>query len=750
MFKELYKILKRTFSTGFRVGLFLTAIAFILYKVDFPIFQAIELKAYDVHMKSRGVVEPGPEVVIVAIDEKSVDELGRWPWPRSVMASLVDKLNEYDAGVVAFDAIFSEVGDSSGMKVIRSIKSKVADTNPALKADLEAMEREADDDAAFARALERYGYAVLGYFFHTSFEDIEHNAEDLREEETTIAPSRFAIVRSMDGGDNQTEIIPWAAGYESNIPVLNDAVTSFGYFNIKPDDDGVIRKVPLITQMDDGIYPHLSLEAIRTYAGSPPLILNTEEVGINSIDIGPGNTVPTDIAGSVLVNFRGPKGTFPYISITDIVHGRVDRSEIEGRIVLVGATAIGIYDMRVTPFDGIFPGVEIHANVIDNILGDDFMKLSDWPVIYEIGLILFFGIFLSFVMPRLNAFYASIVTLAMAFGYYLANDYIFTHMNIWLTIVYPMLTIFIVSAGVSTFQFMKEESKKREIRDAFGHYVAPSLVDQITKQPEKLELGGVEKELTIFFSDIRGFTSISEGLEPHALVKLINDYLTPMTEIVLASGGTVDKYIGDAIMAFWGAPIDMEDHAEKGCETALDMMERLAELSVEWSREGLPVIDIGIGMCTGRATVGNMGSHTRFDYTVMGDTVNLGSRLEGINKLYGTHIIVARPTYMAAKTGFIFRELDCVRVKGKMVPIEIYELMGRSDATDFALLKAEFELGLSAYRARDWDKAESHFNGCLDIKPEDPPAEVFLKRVSALREDDPGEGWDGVFVLTTK
>jgi adenylate cyclase len=313
------------------------------------------------------------------------------------------------------------------------------------------------------------------------------------------------------------------------------------------------------------------------------------------------------------------------------------------------------------------------------------------------------------------------------------------------------MTMVFVYFGVTTYRFMTEEKKKRELKEAFSHYVAPSLVNHILQDPAKLVLGGEERRLTVLFSDIRGFTTISESLSPQALVKLMNDYLTPMTDVVLAQDGTIDKYMGDAIMAFWGAPIWQEDHPVRACRAALQMLEKLAELQKAWEQQGIPRLDIGVGISTGKLTVGNMGSTTRFDYTVMGDSVNLGSRLEGLNKEYGTHIIVPKYTYEDVKNDFILRQLDLIKVKGKKIPIKIYELMGHAD--DSGRLREAaglFETGLQAYMVRDWDKAEDYFNKTLGILPHDGPATTFLARVKDLRQANLPDDWDGVFVMTKK
>jgi adenylate cyclase len=395
------------------------------------------------------------------------------------------------------------------------------------------------------------------------------------------------------------------------------------------------------------VYPHIAVETVRRFLGSPPLVLNTAEYGVDSIQIGKLQ-VPTDEQGRLLINFRGPQKTFPHYSFSDVLNGLAPAGAFKDKIVLVGATAIGIYDVRVTPFSGTFPGVEIHANIIDNILRNDPIGRPDWVTAVDVIAILLCGIGLSLAISRIRPLFGTLVTIGMIVLYALASEYVFVHAKIWLTSIYPGMTMVFVFFGVTTFRYMTEEKKKREIKEAFSHYVAPSLVNNILLDPTKLVLGGEERRLSVLFSDIRGFTTISEALKPQELVKLMNDYLTPMTDVILANDGTVDKYMGDAIMAFWGAPVWQEDHQVRACRAALAMMDKLKELQVGWEQRGIPRIDIGIGISTGKLTVGNMGSATRFDYTVMGDSVNLGSRLEGLNKEYGTHIIVPKYTSSCA------------------------------------------------------------------------------------------------------
>lgn len=733
--------------SGFKVGLGLTVLSLAIYAMGFPFLNTVELKAYDLHFLSRGKTQPGSEVVIATIDEKSIDRIGRWPWPRTKIAELIDKLGKYGARVVAFDVFFSEPDQSSGAATFRDLQARATDR--AAKAALEAAARAADNDARMTAALRRNQNVTLGYFFYLKKEDSKFRKEKTGSEAEFILPSSFSSIRYLEQ-EKQPPALIKAFDVVQNIPQLAAATSSFGYLNIIPDEDGTVRWVPLAVQYGDEIYPHISLEAVRRYLGSPPLILNAASYGVNSIQIG-RLVIPTDEWGRLLVNYRGPQKTFPHYPIIDVLDGTVPKEALKDKIVLVGATAIGIYDMRVTPFSGTFPGVEIHANTIDNILRNDAISRPDWITLFDVTAILVIGILLSVVMNRLRPLVATLFTIGLLAAYAVANEYIFTHWKVWLTAIYPGMTMVLVFGGVTTYRILTEEKKKKEIRDAFSRYVAPSLVTDILKDPAKLVLGGEERRLTVFFSDIRGFTTISEGLTPQALVKLINDYLTPMTDIILKSGGTVDKYMGDAVMAFWGAPVWQEDHAVRAANTALEMMGKLRLMQAEWEKQGIPRLDIGIGLSTGRVTVGNMGSHMRFDYTVMGDSVNLGSRLEGLNKEYGTHIIVPKYTYEDIKQEFILRKLDHIRVKGKKVPIKIYELMGRKDAGDKLREAAGiFEEGLDAYMARDWDKAEASFRKTLGLIPDDGPSDVFLKRVASMRESDLPDDWDGVCVMKTK
>ena len=480
-------------------------------------------------------------------------------------------------------------------------------------------------------------------------------------------------------------------------------------------------------------------------------VANTnEKYGVESIKIG-NIAIPTDDRGRLLINYMGPVKTFPHYSIHDIINGKIPADKLRGKIVLVGVTATAVYDLRVTPFSPVYPGVEIHANVIENILHHNFLIFSSLIRMIDILAIIAFGLAMGLIIPRLRAVWGALTALIIIGVFIAGNLFAFFHFNIWFNLVYPVLTMLAIYLGITIYRYMKEEREKKKIKGAFQYYLTASVINEMLKDPTKLKLGGDKKDLSVLFSDIRGFTTISEKLTPEDLVRLLNEYLTAMTDIVFKYDGLLDKYMGDAIMAVFGAPLDQPDHAHRACMTALEMMSNLHNLQKKWKAEGRPVLDIGIGINTGDMVVGNMGSEMRFDYTVMGDHVNLGSRLEGTNKEYGTNIIISEFTYAVVKESMSCRELDWVRVKGKIKPVKIYELLGeKKDESNWKNLIDSFEKGFTLYREARWDEAIAAFKQVLTIRSDDFAASMYIERCQKLKEDPPPQPWDGVFVMTKK
>ncbi len=735
-----------------KISLLIVVAAIALYAVDPPFLRFMELKTLDLRILSRGERASGGETVIAVVDEKSVKELGRWPWPRTLIAGLVDTLKSYGAKAVGFDIVFAEPDQNSSLRDIRELTRELQSSgiaNPRISGMLRQKLMRADTDAALAQAIKRAGNVTLGYFFHRSEKEVAHlTKQEIEEGAKLISPFKYQMVQAEGEPDEMFLVHTYAV--EANIKEISQAADSAGYFNAFPDTDGSIRWAPLAIKFRDDFYPSLAIALISQYLDYPMVVLHLAEYGVAGIEIGDYG-VPTDESGRILINYLGRAKTFPHYSIADIIKGRLSPDLFKDKIVLVGATATGIYDLRVTPFSAVFPGVEVHANVIDNILHQEFIQRPGWAGFFDLAAILVLGLVLGIVVPRVKAVAGIFVALAVLTLYVLINEYIFSHFNFWLNLIYPVGTVMTVYLAITIYKYVTEEREKKKIRGAFQYYLTSSVINEMLKDPSKLKLGGDKKHLSVLFSDIRGFTTVSESLTPEELVHLLNEYLTAMTDIVFKYDGLLDKYMGDAIMAVYGAPLDQPDHAERACRTALDMMEELKVLQKKWESEGKPVLNIGIGINSGDMVVGNMGSEMRFDYTVMGDSVNLGSRLEGINKEYGTNIVISEFTYNEVKDRLICRELDSVRVKGKLLPVKIYELLGdRKDEEKWEPLLRSFDEGLAAYKGQRWDEATGAFRNVLKIHLEDGPAGIYVIRCAALKANPPEGDWDGVFTMTKK
>ncbi len=747
------KQLKKIFAISpLKISLFTILIALALFFLDAPFLRFMELKALDLRILSRGPLPAGGETIIAAIDEKSLTELGRWPWPRTILAQLVNTLKSYGVKTIGFDIVFAEPDDNSSLKTITELTQeahRLGVTDQKLLTLMGEKKEAADTDATLAKAIEKARNVTLGYFFHTSQKEVGHLAEkDITAGEESISNSKFSMIKAAKEVNEGALIHAYAAA--PNLKQLSTAAENSGYFNAFPDSDGSIRWAPLVIKFRDGFYSSLALSLVTQYLDWPMVALRLGEFGVEGIKIDQIE-IPTDDTGRMLVNYLGPAKTFPHYSITDIVNGRLSPDKFKGKIVIVGATATGIYDLRVTPFSTVFPGLEIHASVVDNILHQNFLRQSWWTKFLDVFSIIFVGLVMGFVIPRLKAMQGVLISLLVVGAVVAINILLFSRYNIWLNLVYPVLTMLAVYLGITVYRYVTEEREKKKVRNAFQYYLTASVITEMLKDPSKLKLGGDKKQLTVLFSDIRGFTTISEQLLPEELVHLLNEYLTAMTDIVFKYDGLLDKYMGDAIMAVYGAPLDQPDHALRACRTALEMLQTLRKLQVKWTAEGKPPLNIGVGVNTGDMVVGNMGSQMRFDYTVMGDSVNLASRLEGINKEYGTNIVISEFTLAIVKDELFCRELDAVLVKGKKLPVKIYELLcERKDAEDYRAFVEQFDSGLSLYKQARWDEAAAAFRKVLDIRPNDPPSNLYLKRCQELKADPPPQPWDGVFTMTRK
>jgi adenylate cyclase len=555
---------------------------------------------------------------------------------------------------------------------------------------------------------------------------------------------------------------------QAPLPVIAAAVHHVGSFDTQQDADGTIRHYPLISRINKGhLLPSLALAsaALALDAKVAPLKSQMEAGALDGLGLMRGDPpdglrlkIPVDPwTGLLLINYPGPwdgvaagKPLYDKLALADVADGRFDPARVKDKVVVVGATAAGTFDQRVTPFDSFAPGLCTHAAVIDNILTRNFLNRPGWLVFLELAFMLVLAVLFGLIIPRLRMYW-QIAFMLLLCGAYAAFDMQLFKSGTVLSSVTPLLEMMALCFGLVFYNYVVADREKRQVRTAFQYYLTKSVMEEMLKHPEKLKLGGDKRELTVLFSDIRGFTTISERLPPEELVRTLNEYLTPMTDLVFKHEGTLDKYMGDAIMAIWGAPLPQEDHALRACAAAVEMLEKLEELRRRWKEQGRPDIQIGIGVNSGPMAVGNMGSDMRFDYTVMGDNVNLGSRLEGTNKQYGTRVIISEFTFALVQGKVATRELGSVRVKGKKLPVRIYELRGIGAPADEDKVAIQaFEEGVRAYRARRWDEAEALFQRVRQQWAGDGPSGHYLDDIAYKRKNPPPETWDGVYEMKTK
>lgn len=745
----------------FVIGMGITFLVMIFYyfelSKDTPFLRFMELKSLDLKFQARGKIQPGNEVIIAVIDDKSIDELGLWPWSRDIHAKLVEKLTEYyKVRVIAYDVIFSEPDSNPGLIKIRDFKKQLEKKDLAdsmIIELLEQVEKESDTDQQFANALKKSGNTILGYFFRFSKMEVEYVSEELMKRSFfNIIGSHYNAVRFSS---RKAKSVPLQGAYavESSITVLSKAAAAAGYFSFFTEADGAIRKIPLIVNYKKIFFPPLSVQALRLFLNKQ-ISVNIQEFGVERIKIG-DIVIPTDARGRLLINYYGPQNTFPHYSITDILHGRIPEDLLKDKIALIGTTAFGIQDLRVTPFQAHYPGVEIHATVIDNILHERFIIRPDWADVVDLSAIFIIGFLFTFFLAKIRIFYSLIG--AFLFGaLFVYFNYKTFQRGYQVSMVYPLLNLLLVYGGITIYRYFREERDKRFIKSAFGQYLAPAIIDRLIANPESLKLGGEQKVLTVFFSDLVGFSTISEKLSAQELVELLNILLTEMTDIIMKYEGTVDKFEGDSIMAFYGAPLPLDDHARRACLASLDMQKRLDELRRQWKKEGRPELFMRIGLNTGSMVIGNMGSKNRMNYTIMGDSVNLASRLEGANKQYGTFNMISESTYNAAKDFVEVRKLDTIRVVGKSEPVAVYELIcKKGELTPAQREKINlFTEGLAYYLELQWDKAIKSFQTILK-NGDDAPSLTFIKRCEEFKIRPPvdnaaDELWDGVYSLTEK
>jgi adenylate cyclase len=733
--------------------------------------QNIEQSSLDMRFGMRGQRAHDDRVVIVGIDERTLQNIGSFPLPRKTYALLIDRLHAGGARVIAFDATFPTKESNAAVPALERLRRELgASATPAVVNRIKGLEMASDQDALFAQSMKQAGNVILGHIFLDP--EAAKNADPkLAEEYFNVAwaknfPQVFKV-KSKDGRDfdmnkawveNGGQV---AAGAEANIKELAEAAASFGFIDIKEDPDGTMRHALLIKryQVQD-FFPSLDMQIVREYENIPDqdIAAYIAQDGLERIQFG-HHTLRQSLDGSALINYTGPYGTYQHYSMWDVMSGTVPPETFKDKIVLVGATALAIGDLRNTPYQGgeAYMGVEVHANIVDNLLhseekGRSFLTRGFEEEMTDIGFILLFGLAFGYLFSRIPPLSSTITVLLALGGFAWFVYFAFAQQGRWLSFVIPAGTLAANYAAITSFRMIFEEREKRKIRKSFAQYLSPGVIALIQKDPQKyIHPGGEMKDLTVMFSDIRGFTTISEGLTPDELVRLLNEYLGAMTDIIFASYGTLDKYIGDAIMAFWGSPYPQTDHAFRGCSCALQMSRGLATLNVKWKQEERPPIAIGIGLNTGPVNVGNMGSEKRLAWTVMGDNVNLASRLEGITKQYQVQIVISEGTYRQVANQFVCRELDKIKAKGKNQPVNIYELLDvAAEKWKYESLLTRFDSAMAAYRSQNWREAAAQFGQLLSAFPEDGPTQVFLQRALEYLENAPEPDWDGVYVMKSK
>lgn len=735
-----------------RLGLLLTLLAFFLFIANFEFFSLMSHKMFDLNFRARGPIAGKRDVVIIAIDQKSQDAFGRWPWTRTVIASVVDRIAKGNPKAVGLDIVFSYPEERPDFSLAQRLIAKAPPHGP-LRAELEDALDNANADQRLADSIQGAGNVVPGYFFFTDPAEVKDLKMDLEADYRIVKHSRFAAIKYPGSGRRDFPMIN-AVGVKPNIKTITDSAPVTGYFNMVPESDGTLRKVINVIRFNGKYFPSLSLQVLGLYYGGPPKIVFSDG-GVEGFEVGK-TFISSDETGASYINYYGGEEQFPAVSIADLMGPAYDSPEaleklFKDKIVLVGATAIGIYDMRVTPF-GIQPGMMVHANFIQSVLDGRELKRANWFLIFDAFSIMVVGVTLTLAMRRLKVFGGLLLALILMASYILFQRYMFVERNTLLDVLYPLIAIIMVYGGIALYNYFVESKEKQYVKKAFEHYLSPAVIGKIMEDPGKLKLGGETRVLTASFSDIKGFSTISEGLTPDALVELLNEYLTEMTDIVMENQGTLDKYIGDAIVAFFGAPLHYDNHAELACRSALLCQKRLKKLREKWQGEGKPLVEARLGINTGPMLVGNMGSHQRFDYTVIGDEVNLAARLEGINKQYGTYICISENTHAAIGDAFAVRELDLIRVVGRATPVLIYELVDFApEVTDATRQWLQiYHAGRALYKERKWEAAIASFEEAMALNKDDGASWTYIKRCRIFLATPPDSQWDGVFSHTSK
>ena len=717
------------------------------------VLQKLDDVIYDARLRATMPRTLDDRIVIIDIDEKSLAEIGRWPWSRNRLADLVQEVfDRQHATLLGFDVVFAEADESSGLKRLRQLAQAELKGQPGFAEKLGQLQGALDYDALFAKSLQKRP-VVLGYYFTSD--------RDGRSSGLLPAP----VMKKEDLNGRPIKFTSWN-GYGANIEQLALAAPMAGFFNPIVDGDGVVRSIPLVAEYQGQYYEALSLAMFRMLVGLPEVepgfprdrLLSRDYQGLESILLRQGQrslALPVDDRVAALVPFRGPggagSGIFQYISAADVLAKRLAAGSLKDKIVLVGTTAPGLLDLRVTPVGETYPGVETHASVISGLLDGKVLVKPDYAAGYEVVVLLLAGLTLAFALPLLSATRAVLASIAVLTAVVALNFWLFAGHGLVLPLASALVMSFMAFALNMSYGYFVESRSKRELANLFGTYVPPELVDEMVKNPDSYSMKAANKELTVMFCDMRGFTKMSETMGPAQLQELLNAVFSRLTDLIRANRGTIDKYMGDCVMAFWGAPVELADHAAMSVKTALEMVQAVRAINEEHRAKGMPEIGIGIGLNTGTMCVGDMGSHVRRSYTVIGDSVNLGSRLEGLSKVYGVEIVVSETTRRLAGE-FVWQELDKVRVKGREQAVAIFWPVapaGQLDADEADELKT-WAVFLKAYRAQDWDRCDALLLDLRRMNAKKFLYELYSQRVASMRLLPLDPQWDGATHFETK
>jgi adenylate cyclase len=682
-------------------------------------FYKFEAATYDYRL--RKIVElpqqPIEDVIIIDIDGRSLNKLGAFQqWPRTYWAKAIEILEKGNARVIALDVLF----DRSN--------------------------RFPEEDGQFIRAVKAHGNVFNSIAL--SFSDADNFLESMPSEPAGLEAERFRF----DIPDNLLYELPMLDRIEPEFIDLLNASAGIGSVNLSPDNDGISRRVPLFMRFNDRVYPTLGTVMALKELGAGEILYYPDR-GEVEIEIANDSslTIPVDDKSKILIYYYGPYQTFRYIPFFSLISEQVPIEYFNNKVVIIGASAPGLSDLRSTPWQPSFPGVEVHANIFQQIMNRRFIRelSGEQQFLFILALGIFAGLLFTFLHPVGGGIGAAVLYGVVFIAAWLA----FAFQFLWIPLIAPFLVILFAYTIHYAYRYVVEERDKRELKKIFSHYVSPGVVEELLKKPEMVKLGGEKKVCSVLFSDLAGFSSFAAARPPEEVVKLLNAYLTAMSHVVLDHHGTLDKYEGDAIMAIFGAPADVENHALAACKTALQMQRSLGKMRADWKKRKLPELHQRIGINSGDMVIGNMGSNIRFDYTAIGDSVNLGARLESANKLYGTGILISEATFQMVKEQVVARQLDVVRVKGKQDPVKVYELIAlKDDSMDVKNreLLTYFQQGYEHYLSRNWDWAGNQFRQALQINNGDGPSRLYLERCEKFMKNPPSKDWDGVCDLNTK